>query len=145
MLTKRGNSYYGNGQSDIPEEIRRYSELNGYSAIHFADARCKCGHNTFRLSVDDVEGAATRKCASCSAEQAIGDSAEYLEEADLGECACPCGGEELEVTAGVSIYDGSDDVRWLYLGCRCPKCHLTAVYADWKNEFHGYRELLAMV
>ena len=145
MLTQRGNSSYGDDQSDIPEEIRQYSELNGYPATHFAEARCKCGHNTFRVSVDDVEGAAARQCAKCSAEQAIGDSAEYLEEAELEECACPCGAEELEVTVGVSLYEGSEDVRWLYLACRCPQCRLTAVYADWKNEFNGYRELLARV
>ena len=47
-----------------------------------------------------------------------------------------------EVTAGVLLYDDSEDVRWRYLGCRCPSCGLTACYGDWKNEFEGYRELL---
>jgi len=31
-----------------------------------------------------------------------------------------------------------DDVRWLYLGCRCVTCGLTACYGDWKNEYPGY-------
>jgi hypothetical protein len=57
----------------------------------------------------------------------------------------PCGGEEFEITVGVSLYEGSEDVRSLYIGCRCPGCGLSAVYGDWKNEFNGYRDLLARV
>ena len=98
-----------------------------------------------RLALDDDGGAAVRACVACGAEHPIGDSGEYLEGAELGECACPCGGEAFEIAAGVSLYDGSEDVRWLYLGCRCSACGLTAVYGDWKNEFPGYRELLARV
>lgn len=61
-------------------------------------------------------GAAVRICVGCNAEHAIGDSEEYLEDAELGECACPCGGEEFEISAGVSRYDDSEDVRWILLG-----------------------------
>jgi hypothetical protein len=39
--------------------------------------------------------------------------------AELEKCACPCGGEEFEITIGVSLFEDSEDVRWLYLGCRC--------------------------
>lgn len=95
--------------------------------------------------MDDNEGAAVRVCVGCKAEHPIGDSDGCLEEAELGEYACPCGGEEFEITVGVSLYADSEDVRWLYLGCRCPKCGLAAVYGDWKNEFNGYQELLARV
>ena len=42
-------------------------------------------------------------------------------------------------------YDQSEDVRWLYVGCRCPACGLTGCYGDWKNEFIDYRNLLARV
>jgi hypothetical protein len=141
----RGEFRYGDGQTDIREELLRYSKLNAYVAHHFAHAVCKCGGKLFRLSLDDTEGAAVRKCRGCESEHAIGDSDEYLDEAELQECACPCGGEDLEITVGVSLYADSEDVRWLYLGCRCPKCGLTAVYGDWKNEFNGYRELLGRV
>jgi len=51
----------------------------------------------------------------------------------------------LEITVGASLDEGSEDVRWLDLGCRCPACGLTAVYGDWKNEFSGHRDLLARV
>jgi hypothetical protein len=144
-LKKRGKYRYGDSQADIREELLRYSKSNGYLAHHFADAICKCGGKLFRLSLDDTEGAAVRMCNSCATEHPIGDSAEYLEEAELQECACPCGGEDFEVAVGLSLYEDSEDVRWLYLGCRCPRCGLTAVYGDWKNECNGYQELLARV
>ena len=144
-LMKRGDYWYGDSQADIRGEIARYSDLNAYSAHHFADARCQCGNGVFRLSLDGDEGAAVRTCTSCNAEHPIGDSAEFLESADLEEALCPCGQEIFEITVGVSLYEGSEDVKWLYLGCRCPACGLTAVYGDWKNEFIGYQELLARV
>jgi hypothetical protein len=145
VLKKRGKHRYGDSQADIRAELLRYSKTNAYLADHFADATCKCGAKHFRLALDDNEGAAVRICISCEDEHPIGDSDEYLEDAELEECSCPCGAEELEITVGVSLYQESDDVRWLYLGCRCPKCGLIAVYGDWKNEFNGYRALLARV
>lgn len=144
-LRKRGEYRFGDAQSDIRAELARYSKKNSYLAQHFADAICKCGARTFCLKLDDTEGAAIRICAACKLEHPIGDSADYLEDAELQECACPCGNEEFEITVGVSLYDDSEDVKWLYLGCRCPKCGLTAVYGDWKNEFIGYKDLLARV
>jgi len=144
-LTKRGKYRYGDDQSDIREELTRYGKKNEYPAHHFADAVCTCGGKLFELAIDDDEGAAVRTCVSCKRAHAIGDSAEYLHDAETGECACPCGNEQFEITASVSLYEGSDAVRWLYLGCRCPQCGLTAVYGDWKNEFDGYQELLARV
>ncbi len=144
-LKKRGQYHYGDSQADIRAELLRYSKKNAYLVHHFADAACKCSSKLFRLALDDNEGAAVRICVDCKAEHPIGDSDEYLEDAELGECACPCGGEEFEITVGVSLYKDSEDVRWFYLGCRCPKCGLTAVYGDWKNEFIGYQELLTRV
>jgi hypothetical protein len=144
-LKKRGKYRYGDSQADIRAEVLRYGKENGYSAHHFADSLCACGGKRFRLSLDDTEGAAVRTCVECDSKRPICDSDEYLEDAELEKCACPCGGEEFEITVGVSLYEGSEDVRWLYFGCRCPACGLTAVYGDWKNEFNGYRDLLARV
>jgi hypothetical protein len=143
-LRKRGKYSYGDGQTDIRAEVLRYSQ-NAYHAHHFADCICACGGERFRLSLDDDEGAAVRTCVGCNSDHPIGDSDEYLKDADLEQCSCPCGSEEFEITIGVSLYVGSEDVRWLYIGCRCPACGLTAVYGDWKNEFNGYRDLLARV
>lgn len=144
-LTKRGKFRYGDNREDIRAEIIRYSEKNEYVAQHFADAVCKCGGQLFHVQLDDNEGVAIRVCVACNQEHPIGDSAEYLDDAEPGQCACPCGQETFEVTVGVSLYDESEDVRWLYLGFRCPACGLTAVYGDWKNEFIDYRELLKQV
>ena len=145
-LQKRGEWWYGDHQADIRDEIVRYSEMNGYIAEHFADAVCTCGGKVFGLLLDGNAGVAHRQCVACDAEpHPIGDSALFMDEAEEQGCSCPCGQEAFEITVGVSLYAESEDVKWLYLGCRCPKCGLTAVYGDWKNEFNGYRELLAQV
>jgi hypothetical protein len=115
-LHERGKYRYGGNRSDIRQEITCYSTANGYVAQHFADGICRCGGKSFRLLLDDQEGAAVRICAACFDEHPIGDSDEFLADAELSECACPCGGEQFEITVGVSLYDGSEDVRWLYLG-----------------------------
>ena len=144
-LQRRGTHSYGDGQLDIREELVRYSKINTYLAHHFADATCVCGSKLFYLRLDDGDGVAARKCVNCASEHLIGDSADYLEDAEMEVCACPCGREEFEITAAVSLYPDSQDVRWLYIGCRCSNCGLTAVYGDWKNEFVGYQDLLARV
>ena len=66
-------------------------------------------------------------------------------EAEVEECECLCGEAGFEVTAGVALYDDSEDVRWFYVGCRCPACGLVGCYGDWSCEFPGYAELLARV
>ena len=144
-LEKRGKFYYGDRQSDIREELLRYSKANAYPAHCFADVACRCTGRLFQLLLDDVEGVAVRRCVRCEYEHPIGDSAEYLEEAELEECGCPCGAEKFEITVALSLYEEGEDARWVYIGCRCPKCGLTAVYGDWKNEFNGYREYLEKV
>jgi hypothetical protein len=144
-LRQQGKNSYGDAQADVRTELLRYSELNGYLATHFADAVCKCGGFRFRLFIDDNEGAAVRECVTCQERHPIGDSEEYLADAALEECECPCGLGAFEITMGVALYQDSDDVRWLYVGCRCPSCGLTACYGDWKNEFIGYQRLLERV
>ena len=145
MLRTQAGFSYGDAQSDIRAELHDYSTANKYPTVHYADAVCRCGGRLFKLLVDDTAGAALRICRQCGEEHAIGDSADYLADAELTECECPCGGPVFEVTVGVALYRNSDDVRWLYIGCRCPVCGLTACYADWKNEFTNYRDLLANV
>jgi hypothetical protein len=83
-----------------------------------------------------------RICATDGSKHPIGDSQDYLDEAELQACECPCGHGAFELTVGVALYGDSEDVRWIYLGCRCTECGLTACYGDWKNEYNGWRELL---
>jgi hypothetical protein len=143
-LIKKGKFWYGETQKDIQEELGRYGQKN-YPIQHFAEAVCRCGSHAFRLLLDDNVGAAVRTCVACGAEHPIGDSEVYLADAQLEECECPCGQSTFEITVGVALYEGSDDVRWIYIGCRCPGCGLTACYGDWKNEFEDYRILLSRV
>lgn len=64
----------------------------------------------------------------------IGDSQDYADEAEFGAHKCICGKEAFELLSGVALYDGSNDVRWYYIGCRCASCNLVGVFADWKCE-----------
>src|SRR4051794_831856 len=144
-LRKKGKYSYGDSQQDIRTLLAKYSDSNGYPIAHFTDVRCSCGNSTFRLFLDDVAAAALRVCIECGLQHAIGDSADYLGEAELGEAECPCGSSIFEVTAGVALYEGSRDVKWLYLGCRCTQCSLVSCYGDWKNEYIDYQQLLDAV
>ena len=144
-LRKKGKYYYGDSQSDIENELLRYSNLNGYPANYYADAACICGSKLFNLKLDDNEGAAVRICVACKSDHPIGDSSEYLTDAELEACECICGSDVFEIKAGVSLYEGSEDVKWIYIGCRCENCGLLGCYGDWKNEYIGFRKLLNQI
>jgi hypothetical protein len=86
-----------------------------------------------------------RVCGTCGDDHAIGDSDEFLDEAELEEKECLCESPLFELTIGVALYADSNDVRWLYVGARCPACGVLGCYGDWKNEFNGADALLARV
>lgn len=144
-IRRETNQSFGDSRADIREELIRYSSLHGYVAQYFADARCDCGATTFKLGLDENAGVAVRFCQSCGAEHGMADSDDYFDEADIDIAECTCGAGLFEITLGVSLYADSEDVRWLYIGCRGPTCKLTGCYGDWKNEFIGYQTLLANV
>ena len=149
-ITKRGEYFYGDSQADIREELRRYSDQNAYPIDYFADCVCVCGARLFELHVDEDNGVGGRTCLACGSEHVMADGAQYLDDAELESCECLCGQSAFEITAGVHVYRGAnndptEDVRWFYIGCRCPECGLVGCYADWKNEYNGYQELLAKV
>lgn len=148
--TKRGDYWYGENHADLREELARYSELNGYPIDNFIDVACSCGSDTFHLLTDEDQGVAIRECTKCGEEHFMGDSEDYESEAEVELHQCVCEREVFQITAGVHRYRNdddspSDDVRWLYIGCRCPSCELIGCYADWKNEFNGYEKLLEMM
>ncbi|MCH8243591.1 MAG: hypothetical protein IH897_13415, partial [Planctomycetes bacterium] len=67
-----------------------------------------------RLKTHDLEkiaGRPIRICDECNDEHPIGDSEDYTEAAELEGCECPCGSNLFEITIGVSLYEGSEDVR----------------------------------
>jgi hypothetical protein len=133
-LTKKGKFWYGTTRDDVGLEIDRYSKSNGYPARKAADSICSCSNTTFKLETDEEEGAAKRTCTTCGSEHLMGDSAEYIEGAKLERHECVCGSEVFELRSGVALYEQSNDVRWYYIGCRCTKCNLVGVFADWKCE-----------
>lgn len=71
------------------------------------------------------------------------DSADYLDDANPEECACPCGGEEFELAVGFAMVDVSmgdssvvgREVKWVSIGARCVRDGTLGVYADWKIDY----------
>jgi hypothetical protein len=93
--------------------------------------------------VNADEGVATRTCAGCESEHAMGDSDEYLDDVeDLAVAQCACGSKEFEVMGGVALYANSAAVRWFYLGLECVKCGCSSVHGDWKHVCEDYAEFL---
>ena len=142
-VTKKGDYCYGDNLHDLQEVLLNYSDEVGYRIDHFKNALCSCGNATFIVLVNEDEGVAARICTSCEAEHGIGDSDEYMDQVEtIEEMECLCGSNEFQITAGVSLYKETDDVRWFYLGLFCPSCHCLGCYAEWKSEYFGYKKLL---
>ena len=145
-ITKKDEFFYGTEQGDIREVLADYAKENDYEIHQFKEVVCTCGNNTFTLDIDDNEGVAGRICTACEDEHLMLDGEDYVDDAELYQATCNCEAEALEITIGVSLYKNKKDltknVRWLYIGCRCPECHLMGCYADWKNEHEDYQQLL---
>ncbi|MCP4786237.1 MAG: hypothetical protein GY878_22075 [Fuerstiella sp.] len=133
--------------TQLKSQIVEYSTKNAYVAEHFTTPKCgACGCETFTIVMNENEGVAARICTSCNAEHGIGDSDDFIDDVEeVYPIECTCGANQFKIMAGVALYDGSEDVRWFYLGCECVACGLSGVYGDWKNEFNGFRELLGRV
>jgi hypothetical protein len=134
MRTRKGKYWYGSELADARVEIGEYSEHNGYPATRFAESVCACGGRVFGLESDEVEGVARRTCVACGVGHLIGDGEEYVDSAELEAHECVCLSQAFELLSGVALYAGSNDVRWFYIGCRCARCQLIGVFADWKCE-----------
>ena len=131
----------------LKTQILDYSTSNGYIAEHFASPVCsECGCDTLKIVMNEDEGVAARTCTACNHEHGMGDSDDYFDEVEeVVRVICTCDSEQFRIMAGIALYADSEDVRWFYLGCECVSCGLSGVYADWKNEFPGYREFLKRV
>ncbi|QDY78829.1 hypothetical protein [Streptomyces qinzhouensis] len=102
-----------------------------------------CGGRVFSVLIDDVEGGAERMCTGCGGRAFLADSEEFWAEADPGEAACPCGGEEFEAAVAFSLTDDGS-VRWVTIGLRCRKDGAVGVYADWKIDYGPTDHLLTL-
>ena len=143
-LRERDGWNYGDGPDDIRPALVAWIG-NGYPLHHFRLCGCRCGNAVFLLDLDDASGVAVRTCTSCGVRHFIADSEEYVEEAELERGECPCGSKSLQLGVGVSLYEGSDDVKWLYLGGRCATCGMVAAWGDWRCDAGNYLGLLDRV
>ena len=107
VLKKKGKFWYGKTLEDIQTEVRRYSALNGYEAVKFSASTCICGNTTFRLETDEDVGVAKRTCASCGSSHLMGDSADYVADANLEGHECVCDGTEFCTGLSASCPDDS--------------------------------------
>lgn len=71
------------------------------------------------------------------------DSSEYADDAELEECACPCGGESFNLAVGYQLRD-SGDVRWVYVAARCVSDGVLGCYTDWKVDYSPSEHLLTL-
>ena len=136
-------SYRYGGLPELVAEIIRYSNLNEYRSERFKKPTCDCGEDSFELATDDGEGVGLRCCAHCGQSHWMGDSADYADSAVLVAHQCVCGSEIFQLLVGLALYQGTEDVRWLYIGCRCTACELIGVFADWKCESGFVADLMA--
>lgn len=132
-------------RGDIDEYLRAYSAGDCQVTRTVGAVCASCEGIEFRVRLDDEQGCAERTCTGCGTHAALLDSQEFLEEADLGDAACPCGGEQFNLAVGFAPLEGSDDVRWVYLGLRCTRDGVLGCYADWKIDYTPSGHLYASV
>ncbi len=143
-IDSSGQWWRGTEAADLDAYLREFS-AGGYPVGSVVHASCAhCGSDRFTLMVDDEAGCAGRRCASCHDLHWMLDSAEYLEEAELEEAQCPCGGELFELAVGFALRD-TGEVRWVYVALRCVADGVLGVYADWKIDYSPTDHLPAAV
>ena len=116
----------------LRDEIISYGKSIGYIPTQFDEIICECGATRFEMFSDDDEGGCGLICQECGAGLSIMDSADYMENPLKNTCSC--GNEILHVVQGLSFYDDSNDVRWVYVGAECDKCDVKGVYVDWQER-----------
>lgn len=144
MIDRSGEWWKGSTFDDLAEFLKEFSAATGDPSERTIQSRCGCGHEAFGLVVDDEAGCARRTCNACGSAEYLLDSEEHWEDADPGEAACPCGGEQFEVGVGFALRDDGD-VRWVYVSGRCVECGILGVYADWKIDYSPTSQLFSAV
>lgn len=135
MTIDRSRKWWtGTEAADIDEYLAAYSAAE-YPTERVIQIKCvNCGADTFTVRVDDEEGCAERTCTSCGATSLIFDSQDTIDEAELEDAACPCGGETFNAAAGFALRDDGE-IRWVYLGLRCTRDGVLGCYSDWKIDY----------
>ena len=140
-LDKSGTLWRGEDFTDLAEFMGAF-QAGGYPVAKAAEYVCgQCGGRAFKVIIDDEEGCAQRVCIACQDVAFIADSAEHWQDADPGECVCPCGGTEFAVAVGFALREDGD-VRWVSIGLRCLTDNTLGVYTDWKIDYSPTEHLL---
>ena len=143
MAVAKGRQFWkGTSAEDLAEYLAAFSAAREEPVAEVVPLACAgCGGRTFRLEVDDDEGFARRSCTGCGVTHVMLDSGEFEDDAEPGEAACPCGGEEFELTAGFATrLDG--EVRWVFVAGRCVSDGTLGVFTDWSIDYSPSRHLL---
>src|SRR6185369_8812671 len=92
-IDRTGDYWRGETFEDLAEYVRAH-KAGGYEVAHVEESVCAdCEGRAFTIMVDDEDGCAQRTCLACGNAALIADSADFWDESEPGECACPCGGE----------------------------------------------------
>ena len=144
MIDRSGQWWKGENFDDLVTYLREFTAEN-CPTERFAQGRCRSyGGTIFTLELDDEQGCARRKCQACDTVQFIADSADFWDEVEPGEAACPCGNETFEL--GVAFSQRPDgDIRWITVGARCTCCGVLGAYVDWKIDYSPTDHLFTSV
>ena len=130
-----GKWWKGSTPEDVGEYLQALS-AESYAISDFRVARCPCGGDSFRFEVERDEGIAKRTCVACETEHFLCDSAENFEPGmRLKKFKCVCKAVEANLGAGFSPYEGSSEIRWLWVGHRCVACGVLGSMVDWRIGF----------
>ena len=143
-IKKTHDSWHGTEAADLDVYLAAFCKQGSYEADLFEHCHCACGHDRFRLEVDDDDGCARRTCAACGEKHLMLDSAEYWADAEPQECACPCGEDEFELAVAFARTTAGA-IRWVTIGARCVKCELLGAYADWKIDYEPADHLYSAI
>lgn len=144
-IKKSRKGWKGTEAADLDVYLSEFSASHGTPVSRVEHSACSaCDSDVFKVGLDDEEGCAVRTCAKCGLVEPMLDSAEYLDDAELEDAACPCGHEEFQVAVGFALrVDG--DVRWVFVSLRCMGDNTLGVYADWRIDYSPTDQLFARV
>lgn len=123
------------GVPDIAGYLKEYS-AEGYPVDTVKPVICpECGSENCRITLDPEEHVIQVSCEPNGHRRLLMDSEEYWDESNPQKLTCPdCGGESFNLSVGLAHRE-SGEVKWVYLGCRCLKCHAISSPDDWKIDY----------
>jgi hypothetical protein len=150
VLERRGEHWYGDTIADI-YALLDHNARPGEPIVAVREVVCECGCTVFSVQADDEYREAAWSCRRCDAQylfhaRRIDGYYEGDPETDSQCLNCSCserGESEFELAVGVTLYSGSEDVDWAYIGCRRVACGLTGYLAQWHRIAYPYEELFA--